>query len=136
LDIDFDKGIARIPGLVLVLGLVGTVVAARMGGLPYAGAFFIGAGAAYFNFRLLERFVNRLGELARLAETAAKTGPAKPVKASGALVFIQFALFVLAGFVILRLSGFNVVVALCGFLVCPAAVMLEILYELLNYGHS
>jgi len=29
-----------------------------------------------------------------------------------------------------------VVVALCGFLVCPAAVMLEILYELITYGHS
>jgi hypothetical protein len=25
---------------------------------------------------------------------------------------------------------------LCGFLVCPAAVILEILYELLKYDHS
>jgi hypothetical protein len=136
LEINFDKGIARIPGLIGVLSVIGTVVAGRMGGLTYTGAFFIGAGAAYFNFRLLERFVNRLGELAQLAETASKTGPAKPVKASGVLVFIQFALFVLGVFVILRLSGFNLVVALCGFLVCPAAVMLEILYELITYGHS
>ena len=84
---------------------------------------------AYLNFRLIERFVNRLGSLA-----AAE--PANPPKAPGIRLFLQFALFVLGAFVILRLSGFNVVVALCGFLVCPAAVMLEILYELFTYGHS
>ena len=133
MEIDFDKGIARIPILIAVLGAAGTVAAGRIGGLTYAGAFFIGAGAAYFNFRLLERFVNRLGEL---AAQAAKSAVPKPVKASGVRVFIQFGFFVLGVFVILRLSGFNVVVALCGFLVCPAAVILEILYELLNYGHS
>jgi len=29
-----------------------------------------------------------------------------------------------------------VVVALCGLLVCPVAVLVEIFYELLTYGHS
>lgn len=127
MEIDFDKGIARIPSLILALGVTGTGLAGWFGGFPYAAAFFAGAGAAYFNFRLLERFVNRLGELAAAA---------KPVKASGVRVFIQFALFVLGAFVILRISGFNVVAALYGFLVCPAAVMVEILYELITYGHS
>ena len=113
--------------MILALGVAGTGVAGWFGGFPYAVAFFAGAGAAYFNFRLLERFVNRLGELAAAA---------KPPKASGVRVFIQFALFVLGAFVILRISGFNVLAALYGFLVCPAAVMVEILYELLTYGHS
>ncbi len=133
MEIDFDKGIARIPPLILVLAVAGTGVAGWFGGLRYAAAFFVGAGAAWFNFRLLERFVNRLGEL---AAEAAKTPSAKPVKASGVRVFIQFALFVLGAFVILRISGFNVLAALYGFLVCPAAVMVEILYELITYGHS
>ena len=62
--------------------------------------------------------------------------PRNRPKRRGVRLFIQFALFVLGAFVILRLSGFNVVAALCGFLVCPAAVMLEILYELFTYGHS
>jgi len=132
-EIDFDKGIARIPGLILALGAVGTGVSGWFGGFPYAAAFFAGAGAAYFNFRLLERFVNRLGEL---AAEAAKTTSAKPPKASGVCVFIQFALFVLGAFVILRISGFNVLAALYGFLVCPAAVIVEIFYELITYGHS
>jgi hypothetical protein len=126
-EIDFDKGIARIPGLILALGAAGTGVSGWFGGFPYAAAFFAGAGASYFNFRLLERFVDRLGELA---------AGAQPVKASGVRVFIQFALFVLGAFVILRISGFNVLVALYGFLVCPAAVIVEILYELITYGHS
>ena len=73
--------------------------------------------------------MNRLGQLAL-------AGSSKPPKVRGVRLFIQFILFVLGAFVILRLSGFNVIAALCGFLVCPAAVMLEILYELITYGHS
>jgi hypothetical protein len=52
------------------------------------------------------------------------------------MMFIQFAVFAIGAFVIIRVSGFNVTVALCGFLVCPAAVMIEIFYELLTYEHS
>lgn len=126
---DFDKGIARIPPLIAILGLAGTGVAGRMGGFLYAGSFLVGAIAAYVNFRVIERFVDRLGQLAL-------AGSANPPKVRGVRLFIQFILFVLGAFVILRLSGFNVIAALCGFLVCPAAVILEILYELLTYGHS
>jgi hypothetical protein len=128
-EIDFDKGLARVPVLIAVLGLMGSGAAWRVGGISAASAFLVGTAAAYFNFRLLERFVNRLGRLA-----AAE--PGKPPKVSGVMLFIQFALCVGGAFVILRLSGFNVVAALCGFLVCPAAVMAEILYELITYGHS
>ena len=129
MGIEFDKGIARVPVLIAALGLIGGCVAWPVGGVSSASAFLVGAAAAYFNFRLLERFVNRLGRLA-----AAE--PGKPSKVSGAMLFIQFALFVAGAFVIIRVSGFNVVAALCGFLVCPAAVMAEILYELITYGHS
>lgn len=129
MELNFDEGIARVPKIIAVLGLLGTGVAGWMGGLAWAVAFPIGAGAAYFNFRLIERAVDRLGRLAQ-AE------PSKPRKASGVAMFIQFAVFVLAAFVILRISGFNVRVAMCGFLVCPAAVMIEICYELLTYEHS
>jgi hypothetical protein len=129
LELNFDEGIARVPIIIVGLGLLGTGVAAWMGGLAYAAAFPIGAGAAYFNFRLIERAVDRLGRLA-------SAEPAKPRKWSGVWMFIQFAVFVLGAFVILRLSGFNVRVAMCGFLVCPAAVMVEICYELITYEHS
>lgn len=127
--IDFDKGIARVPPLIGVLGLLGSGVVWGVWGISYSGAFLVGAVAAWFNFRLLEGFVNKLGRLA-----AAE--PGKPPRLSGVRLFIQFVLFVAGAFVILRLTGFNVVAALCGFLVCPAAVMVEIVYELITYGHS
>jgi hypothetical protein len=136
MSVDPGKQIARIPNLIAVLGAIGTGVAGLVGGLPYASAFFVGAGAAYFNFRLVERVVTRLTQgVADIAETT-PAAPPKSAKLFGARMVIQFALFVLGTFVILRLSGFNIVVALCGFFVCPAAVILEMLYELLTYGHS
>jgi hypothetical protein len=127
--VEFDKGIARVPVLIGVLGLLGSGVVWGVWGISHSVAFLVGAVAAWFNFRLLEGFVNKLGRLA-----AAE--PGKPPRVSGIWLFIQFALFVAGAFVILRLTGFNVVAALCGFLVCPAAVMIEIVYELFTYGHS
>ena len=129
-EAELDRAIARIPRWIVVLGLLGTGLAGRMGGAPYAGAFLVGAVAAWLNFRLIERAVNRLG---RLASAPA----AKPAgKGTGAWMFIQFAVVVLGAFVILKVSGFNLAAAFLGFLVCPAAAIAELLYELLIYGHS
>jgi hypothetical protein len=126
---DLEQAIVRVPLLIGVLGLIGGGVAWYYGGLPHATAFLVGAVAAYFNFRLIERFVERL-----LRALAAE--PGNPPKAAGLRLFLQLALFLAGAFVILRFSGFNIVVALYGFLVCPAAVMLEAIYYLLTYGHS
>ena len=130
---DYNAAIARVPRWIVVLGLVGTGVAGRMGGTPWAGSFFAGAIAAWINFKLIEKAVNRLGELAISA-------PPKSPKAAGLKMFIRFALLVLGAFVIIEVSGLskgsNKVVALCGLLVCPAAVMAEILYELAVFKYK
>jgi hypothetical protein len=125
----FDEGVARLPKWILGLGLVGTGAAGQFYGLAAALGFLLGAAGAYVNLRLIERFVDRLGQLA-LAEQK----PARRTR--GLWLFLQFLGLVTGAFVILRVSGLNIVAALCGFLVCPAAVLLEILYELLTYGHS
>ncbi len=128
---DLNQAIVRGPLLIAVLGLIGAGAAWHFGGLPYAVSFLMGAAAAYFNFRLIERFVDRL------LRALVSANLAKPPKAAGLRLFVQLSLFVLAAFVILRFSGMNVVVALYGFFVCPAAVTLEAIYYLiLNYGHS
>ncbi len=126
---NIDQAIARVPKWIIALGLLGTGVAGRLGGMPYAGSFLAGAGAALLNFWLIERFVNRLGQ-------AAIAGDPKAAAGRSFRMFIRFLFIGLGAFVILRLTGINVVAALCGFLVCPAAVILEIFYELLTYGHS
>lgn len=126
---DFDRAIARLPKWMLALAAVGTGLAGRLGGLAAAGPFLIGAAASWFNLRIIVRMVDRLGE-------AAKANPARPPRRAGFGMFIQFVVFALGAFVILRYSGFSLPAAICGFLVCPAAAILEILYELLTYGHS
>ena len=50
---DLDRAIARIPRWIIVLGLLGTGFAGRMGGAPYAGPFLVGAAAAWLNFGAL-----------------------------------------------------------------------------------
>jgi hypothetical protein len=123
---DYDVALARLARLIVILGLLGTGIAGRFAGLGGAGGFLIGTTAAYLNFRLLERVVNRLG------------GDRKGGKSTGVRLFIQFGLFVLGAFAIIVVSGFkpSLGAALAGFFVCPVAAVLEILYELLTYGHS
>lgn len=127
---DLDRALARVPSMIVALGLFGSALAWRFGGFAYAIAFFSGAAAAWFNFYLIRRFVIRLvGAFSR--------NPSKPPKAAGLRFVVRLALFLVGAFVILRFSGLNIVVALYGFLVCPAAVMIvSIGYLIAYYGHS
>lgn len=123
---DFEKAIQRVPRWMGLLGILGTGVAANWGGLALAGPFVVGAAASYLNFRIIERFT--LG----LQSSSGQS----PQKKGGYILFLQFALFALGAFVILRATGFSVGAAFAGFFVCPAAAIAELLYELLTYGHS
>jgi hypothetical protein len=127
---DLHRALQRVPLLIALFGLIGSAVAWRYGGFSGAVAFLVGAVAAFFNFRLIERFVARL--VGAMAEN-----PAKRPRFAGLRLFLQLALFLAGTFVILRFTGFSMVVAVYGFLVCPAAVMIEAIYYLiLTYGHT
>ncbi len=126
---DYERALARIPNWMVVLGVIGTVVAARRAGIAGAAGFLLGAVAAWLNLRLIERGVNRIVRLTAAEPGTVSTG-------SGVRIFIQFAVFAALAFVILRFTGFNLMAALLGFLVCPAAAIVEIVYELFTYGHS
>ena len=119
---DYERALARLPNWMVVLGVIGTGLAARYAGLS-------GAAGAWLNLRMIERGVNRIVRL-----TAAQPGTV--TKGSGVRLFVQFAIFATLAFVILRFTGFNLMAALLGFLVCPAAAVMEIVYELFTYGHS
>jgi hypothetical protein len=126
-----EAGVARLPLWMLGLAIVGTIAVAGVWGLRSGGGFLLGSLGAWVNLRLLVRAVDRIGRLA----VNGNTKDVRPGQ-SGVWVFIQLMALVLGAFVILRLSGFNKIAVLCGFLVCPAAVILEILFELLKYDHS
>jgi len=126
---DYERALARLPHWMVVLGVIGTGVAARYAGLSGAAGFLIGAVAAWLNLRLIERGVNRIVRLTAAEPGTVSTG-------SGVRIFVQFAVFATLAFVILRFTGFNLMAALLGFLVCPAAAVMEIVYELFTYGHS
>jgi hypothetical protein len=126
---DYERALARLPNWMLLLGVIGTAFAGRQAGLSGALGFLLGAAAAWLNLKLIERGVNRIVRLATAEPGAVSSG-------SGIRIFVQFAVFATLAFVILRFTGFNLMAALLGFLVCPAAAILEIVYELFTYGHS
>jgi hypothetical protein len=130
----FEKAIARLPRWILLLASAGTPVAGGFFGTAAAGGFLAGSIAAWANLRIIERTVNRVARVAR--ENAVKPDTAKPGGRTGVWLLIQFTGLVLGAFVILRYSGFSLAAAFCGFLVCPAAVVLEIIFELVTYDHS
>ncbi|MEP6715650.1 MAG: hypothetical protein ABJC09_08740 [Terriglobia bacterium] len=124
----FDQAVARLPRWILALAAAGTALAGAFLDLNHAGGFLVGALAAWINLRLIERAANRLTR-----HTGAKSG-----SGAGAWVFMQFTGLLSGALVILIFSGFNMAAAFLGFLVCPAAVVLEIVYELttLNFKND
>jgi hypothetical protein len=122
---DFDRAIARLPKWMLLLAATGTIAASFLSGISAAGGYLMGSLASYLNLRVIERAVNRIARLA-------SGGGEKPGRGIRARVFIQFSGLILASLVILNVSGFNRAAAFCGLFVCPAAVLLEIVYELIT----
>src|SRR5580698_9111968 len=100
---DNERAIARIPKWMIGLGLVGTGLAGRLGGTPYAASFLVGAAGAMLNFWMIERFVDRLGKVAL-------AGGRTPVGRTSLRLFIRLLLIGLGAFVILRFTRINIVV--------------------------
>ena len=122
---EFDQGVARVPRWILLLAVIGTVGGLSFYGVSAAGGYLTGTLAAWVNFRLIERAVNRITDPAR-------TGAAKAGKSAGVWVFIQFSGLILLALVILTVSGFSKPAAFLGLLAAPAAVILEVVFELVT----
>jgi hypothetical protein len=129
---DYERALARLPNWMLLLAILGASYEFKSAGPKGAAGFVIGAAAAWLNFRLIERAVNKI---VRLSTEQGHSG--QPVRAgTGVRIFLGFVVFGTLAFVTLRFTGFSLNAALLGFLVCPAAALAEIAYELITYGHS
>jgi hypothetical protein len=125
-DTDFSRAIDRLPHWIAVLAVCGTVFSLFRFGLPVAGGYLLGSVAAWVNLWLVVRVAKRI------------TTPDSEVRAGGGAgwkLFFQFAALLMGSFVIIYVSGFSKAAAFCGLFVCPAAVMLEMVYELFTLKH-
>jgi hypothetical protein len=112
--------IRRMTWLIAGLGGTGAVALAVARGPKIGFGFLVGAGVSYLSFWRWEQVVQALG-------------PEPKRRSSWTLAFRIFALAALA-YVIIRFLGFNLAAALAGLLVSAAAVILEMLYELVFTG--
>lgn len=129
---DFDAAVGRLPRWILLLSFLGLPFATWCWGLMGGTGFLAGALLAYVNFRIVERVALRMSRLV----APGSPSDSRPGAGSGIWIFIQFASLALGAFVILSVSGIHLWAAAIGFFVCPGAVVVEILYELLRYGHT
>ena len=87
--------------------------------------YILGAAAGYLNFRWLKKLVDSLGEAAS----------GKPPRARVAVFLgLRYLLLGAGGYVILNFSALSMAAAAVGLFVPVAAVILEILFELIYAG--
>ena len=124
-EFDYNRAIARLPRWLLALATLGTIYTLFRYGVSVSGGFLLGAIAAWVNLKLVER-------AARRVTATPVEGEEKPAKSGTGGLFIQFSGLILGVFVIMQFSGFNTQAAFVGFFLCPAAALLEIIYELIT----
>ena len=119
----FDRALKRLRLLMLALTAAGTLAALLWRGWPWALGFLAGAVASLVNFHWLHQL-------------AGSIGPGGRKRGKRLLVFLSARYFLLGvcGYVIVAVFGLNLAAVLAGLLVAVAAVILEILYELIYAG--
>ncbi len=121
----YGRALAHIQFLIVFLSGAGAVVTMVYGGWRWAAGYLLGAGASYINFRWLKRLVYSLGDAAG----------GKPPRARAAVFLgLRYLLLGAGGYVILNYSALSLAAAALGLFVPVAAVILEILFELVYAG--
>ena len=117
----FSSAVGRIFRWMAWLAAAGTLVALALGGWRLAAGFLVGSLASYLNFRWLKRLVEALG--------GGVSG--KPARARGAVFLgLRYLLLAAGVYAILKSSVVSLPGALAGLFVSVAAVILEIVFEL------
>jgi hypothetical protein len=122
---DLERAVGRISRLSLALTAAGAAVCLAAGGWRSGLGFLLGGMVAYVNFRWLKRSVYSLGEGA---------GGKPPRARVAVLLGLRYFLLGGAAYAILRFSEISLTAALIGLFAPAAAVILEILIELIYVG--
>ncbi len=116
----FDQALNRINAWMLALMVTGSAGAAWIAGWRGLIGFFLGAAVSYFYFRWIKQVVDALAP-----------GAKPPRKRILVLLVLRYAIFGAAGYYLVKHLGISVPAALAGLSVSVAAVLAEIVYELL-----
>jgi hypothetical protein len=119
---DLDRAVGRIVHLTLALTVLGAAVYFVKAGWRGGCGFLLGGLISVLNFHWIKRTVYALGEAAG----------GKPPRARVAVFLgLRYVLLGLGAYVILKFSEISLQAALVGLFVPAAAVILEILIELI-----
>ncbi len=122
---DPDRAVARITRLTACLIVAGAVVYFAISGWRGGFGFLLGGSASWISFIWLKRIVYSLGE----------HSGAKPPRASTAVFFgLRYFLLGLGAYAIVKFSEISLIAVLVGLFAPAAAVVLEILIELIYAG--
>lgn len=117
----YARALSRMSRVAVVLAVAGTGATFLMRGASSAAGFLVGASLSLLNFRWWVRLVNAIGgEAGRRRRGASAVFLGMRYLAAGAVVYV-----------IVRVLEVNVVAVLAGLFVAVAAVIIEILYELI-----
>jgi len=107
------------------ISAAGAIAALLLGGAPWLAGFLTGAAFSIVNFWFWHRLVRRVGAVPPAGE--------RPAGGSALVFALRYGIFAAAAYAILRFSEASLSAALFGIFVAVAAVLFEILFELI-YG--
>ena len=123
-----ERAISRIYRWIVYLSVAGLIIGFVTGGWQTAVGFLLGAAASMLNFRWLKKVVDALSGIQT-------PGQSKPRWARYALVMgLRYLLLAIGAYVILNYTSLSLNAALTGLFVSVAAVIVEILFELVYAG--
>jgi hypothetical protein len=119
----YDQALRRVRRFAVVVGLTGTAAVLVAYGLRTAAGFMLGATLSILNFRGMSMLVSVIGG-------------ARPGALAAVLIAVRYFLIGCAMYVIVRFLGIAPAPVVWGLLAAFAAVILEILYELIFRIHE
>lgn len=121
-----ERSQRRVERLTLALGLLGAIAAFFWRGWPEAAGVLLGGVVAWVNFRWMRQFVSHVAKI-----SLAQAGQEKPRMPNRIFLqmFGRYALLGLALYVMLMRFYWPVVAFVCGLFALVAAVLLEVLGE-------
>jgi len=118
----FERALERIRKLTLALGAGGTLAALAWRGWTWGAGFAFGALISWLNYRWLKQIADALGAKAVRKRVAVKAA-------------LRYLLLGGGAYVILRFSKISKLAAVAGLFIAAAAVIVEIVFELIYAGN-